>query len=149
MLGTAVLHMSAELLLSRLKRVRRSGPDSHMASCPGPLHANGDRHPSLHVTDKSGVVLLRCFSGCEPSEVVAAAGMDLVDLFPARSDHGKPIKSPVFKSDVFKLIQHETTVVWLIGCDLQKGKSIPQADYTRLGEAVAKLERIAEAAYDS
>jgi hypothetical protein len=145
--------MTADALLSRLDRVRRSGPDSHMASCPGSLHRHGDRHPSLHVTETpEGTVLLRCFAGCEPAEIVAAVGLELSDLFPPRADAftpGKPIRAKVFKPAVFDLIQHEATVIWLIGCDLRKSRCISDGDYERLGKAVATLERIGETAYES
>lgn len=143
--------MSAKVLLSRLDRVRRSGSDSHMAACPGPLHKQGDRHPSLHVTETpDGTVLLRCFAGCSPAEIVGAVGLELADLFPPRPvdfTASKPVKVPVFKSAVFAQLQHEATVVWLIGCDMHKGAVISEADYKRLGSAVATLERISRAAY--
>jgi hypothetical protein len=44
-----------------------------MCHCPGPMHRNGDRNPSLSVRDgRNGRPLLYCFAGCEYGEIVAA-----------------------------------------------------------------------------
>src|SRR5262249_2057136 len=142
--------MSAQMLLSRLERVRSSGRGSWKASCPGPLHKRGDRSPSLHITENSDAVLLHCFAGCKVPEIVAAVGLELSDLSPDQLTHrrkGAPHR--VMKSEVFDLAIHEVGVVWLIGCDMHKNKAIPEDDYRRLCEAMAKLERIADAAYGS
>ena len=51
----------------------------HLALCP----AHEDRDPSLSVREaEDGKVLLHCFAGCELADVVAAAGLELSDLFP-------------------------------------------------------------------
>jgi hypothetical protein len=40
--------------------------------CPGPSHANGDRNPSLGVTERDGKILVKCYGGCDQAAVVAA-----------------------------------------------------------------------------
>jgi hypothetical protein len=46
------------------------------------LHAHGDRHPSLHISEgRDGRVLLKCFAGCTIESICAAAGLTLSDLF--------------------------------------------------------------------
>ncbi len=45
----------------------------YMCRCPGPLHRNGDRNPSLSVTDgRNGRPLFHCFAGCAYDEIVTA-----------------------------------------------------------------------------
>jgi hypothetical protein len=47
--------------------------DGYMCRCPGPLHRNGDRNPSLSVKDGcNGRPLFHCFAGCEYDEIVTA-----------------------------------------------------------------------------
>lgn len=142
--------MTAGVLLSRLERVKRTGPETSIASCPGPLHAHGDRHPSLSVREKSdGIILLKCWTGCSASEIVAAVGLDLSDLFPPRptQDHVPGVRRPFFPSDVFEIARMEITVAAVIAADLHKQREISEADYERLFVAVERLNAIGGAAY--
>lgn len=68
------------------RKIRRTGPGQAMVSCPGPSHAHGDRNPSLSVTGVEGKVLLKCFSGCETEQIVAAIGWSMPDLFDATDE---------------------------------------------------------------
>jgi hypothetical protein len=67
-------------VLSRLSGVRELGTGKGwIALCP----AHEDRKPSLRIAEGSdGRVLLRCFAGCSPEEIVRALGLELRDLFP-------------------------------------------------------------------
>ena len=66
-----------DLVLSRLRRVRRSG-GGWVACCP----AHEDRSPSLSVREgRDGRVLVHCHAGCRPEDVVAATGLTMRDLF--------------------------------------------------------------------
>lgn len=50
-----------------------------MARCP----AHEDRSPSLSLfLPSSGEVLVHCFAGCAPADVLGAVGMSMADLFP-------------------------------------------------------------------
>lgn len=69
--------MALETLLMRLKGTRKAGK-SWMACCP----AHDDHTPSLGITEASdGKVLIHCFAGCKPGEVVEAVGLSMKDLF--------------------------------------------------------------------
>jgi hypothetical protein len=47
--------------------------DGYMCRCPGPLHRNGDRNPSLSVKNGyNGRPLFHCFAGCAYDEIVTA-----------------------------------------------------------------------------
>lgn len=66
-------------ILERLQKVRPSGYGKFMACCP----AHEDRSPSLSVrVEDNGKVLLHCFAGCPPEDVVEAVGMRMMDLAP-------------------------------------------------------------------
>jgi hypothetical protein len=69
-----------ELLLSKLPGAKKSG-SGWSARCP----AHDDRHASLSVsTGDDGRVLLHCHASCDTAAIVAALGLGLADLFPAK-----------------------------------------------------------------
>jgi len=54
---------------------------SYKALCP----AHDDHNPSLSITQGTdGRVLLKCFTGCQPEDIVAALGLSMPDLFESR-----------------------------------------------------------------
>lgn len=78
-------------VIGLLANIRKRGP-GYEASCPGPKHANGDRHPSLSVRlGDDGRVLLKCHAGCETSDVLQRMGLTYSDLF-ERSRDGNMVK---------------------------------------------------------
>lgn len=115
--------MSIDVLLSRLTRVRQSRPNSWMACCP----AHPDKSPSLAVTYiEDGRILIHCFGGCEPGDVLAAVGLNIRDLFPQalNKDH-QPMPARrlgVSGFDVLKAMRHESQVLALIADEIGKGK---------------------------
>jgi DNA primase len=58
--------MRAADLAARL-RARKSGR-SFLACCP----AHNDRDPSLSITQGHSTILLHCFAGCDPADIIAA-----------------------------------------------------------------------------
>ncbi len=68
----------AELLLSHLENAKGKHP-KWMARCP----AHADNGPSLSIKAlEDGRILIHCFAGCGASDVLAAVGMSLSDLYP-------------------------------------------------------------------
>jgi hypothetical protein len=64
-------------VLARLEGHRRSG-SGWIARCP----AHEDKRASLSIAEgQNGRVLLRCFAGCSVESIVAAAGLEMRDLF--------------------------------------------------------------------
>ena len=146
--------MTADLLLSRLNRVKRVGPGRWSASCPTAAHKHGDRSRGLSITETSqGIVLLRCHAfGCEPFDIAAAVGLAVADLFPPADRptlSGISIGRAVIPAQVFDIILFEASIVHLIGCDQHKNRLISEADYAGLGLAFNRLNGIAEAGYGS
>lgn len=71
-----------ELLLSKLPNAKRQGKE-WAARCP----AHEDKRPSLSISEgEGGRALLHCHAGCKPEEIVAALGMTLADLMPAKAE---------------------------------------------------------------
>lgn len=76
--------MTAEELLPRFKGVKQNGA-GWKAKCP--VHKNGqERNPSLSIDNGREGVVLKCFAGCTASQVCAAIGITVADLFPAKSN---------------------------------------------------------------
>lgn len=73
-----------ELVLSRLDGVKKAGR-GWIARCP----AHEDRRASLSIGEgDDGRALVHCFAGCAAADVMAAVGLALADLYPARIDRG-------------------------------------------------------------
>ena len=74
--------MNVDNFLSRLGKVKQTGNGNWIACCP----AHADRSPSLVISE--GVdkrILIHCFAGCIPSDILASVGMEFSDLFPEKS----------------------------------------------------------------
>jgi hypothetical protein len=85
---TPIQHLVAEDPLDRFVRALedrdcrvREGPgETWTAQCPN----HDDRSPSMTITrGEDGRVLFHCHAGCDPVDVVAAAGLEMRDLFAA------------------------------------------------------------------
>ena len=84
--------MTAKQIAASLHGVRAG--KRWMCRCPNSrLHAHGDRNRSLSIGEKDGWVTLKCFTGCEREEILAAMGLRLRDLalneMPTRADFAK------------------------------------------------------------
>lgn len=100
--------MSAAALLDRLDGVRDRGNGQWYARCP----AHDDKGPSLSVKETSdGTVLVHCFAGCDVGSIVAAAGLELADLFPERLEPRKGSKPRWNPRDLLLVIRHEALVI--------------------------------------
>jgi hypothetical protein len=74
--------LSADGLLSRLTRVRKTGAGRWVACCPS--HGSGTNNALTIRELPDGRVLLHDFGGCSIETVLAAVGMTVADLFPER-----------------------------------------------------------------
>ena len=73
------LTVTAEPLLARLSRVMKSG-NGWRARCP----AHDGQGRTLTVAESDDRVLVHCFAGCKPVDVLTAVGMTFADLMPPR-----------------------------------------------------------------
>ena len=126
-----------ENLLSRLHKVKRTGPDRWIACCP----SHDDKNPSLNIRDEGSKLLINCKAGCSHYEIVSAIGLNSSDLFPPRDSFcGRPIKNPFPASDVLKCIQFEALVVAVIASSIFKGEELTQERKDRLMKAAGIIQ---------
>lgn len=73
-------------LLAKLPGARKAGT-GWSVRCP----AHEDRKASLSVSEgDDGTALVKCHAGCDTAAILAAVGMKLADLFPAKPEPGSP-----------------------------------------------------------
>ena len=66
-----------EDVLDKLEVASRNG-EKAMSFCP----AHDDcTHPSLSLKAENGKLLLHCFAGCQPEDIVSEIGLQMKDLF--------------------------------------------------------------------
>lgn len=121
-------------ILPRLERVRKTGPDKWMASCP----TREDRSPSLAIRElDDGRVLLHDFGGDDVESIVASIGLTLSDLYPDDRTRHTPAQRRAWTAhDLLALAQFEASVVVIIASDMIAGV-VPDMD--RLVEAASRL----------
>ena len=143
--GTRNAHFAIgiDALLHRLERVQRSG-QGWRADCPNGHRVRG----TLSVAQgDDGRVLLHCFAGCNTADVLGALGLTLGDVMPERirdeSPEGRRAARERFRlasvTAAVGVIERETRIVHLAGCDLLRGEVLDAADVQRLGEAVERI----------
>jgi hypothetical protein len=106
------------------------------------LHRRGDRNRSLSVGETDdGTVLIRCFAGCGPTEILGAVGLDLRDLFPPRPGGyaTKPKAPPIPWRDLFDAIETDLTACSLAFADLAAGKQFSPQDAAYISARAADL----------
>jgi hypothetical protein len=81
--------MTLNEFAARLDGARRSG-NGILARC----HAHADKSPSLSVKEGDRGILIKCWSGCTPHEIVTALGLTLNDLF-YDNDTPRHLRKPV------------------------------------------------------
>ena len=120
--------MIAEKLISRLDGVRTTGNDRWLARCP----AHDDKSPSLAIREVDDRVLIHCFAGCSPQEIVSVVGLDLSDLFPESREPHKPLSRPFPASDILRCISFESLFLNICALHLKNGEQLSDKDYDRL-----------------
>lgn len=137
--------MGADVLLSKLDGVKRTGPGRWLAKCP----AHEDRRASLVIRETDdGRTLAHCFAGCSIHEVVAAAGLELGDLFPPRPDPahvGKPERRPFPAADILRAVAFEALVVRCAASTMGAGGMLTDDDQARLVLAVQRIQAALDA----
>ena len=133
--------MQVEELLSLLKGVRPSGNGRWVARCP---HHN-DKHPSLAITKGDRVpIVLHCFAGCDPDQIVAAIGLELSDLMPDRdpdfndSERAR-LAVPFTAEQALRCLSAEADFLFVIAADVLNGKPIDSLTKDRVVEAASRI----------
>mgnify|MGYP001496504239 CR=1 FL=1 len=137
--------MSADVLLSRLDKVKRTGAGSWSARCP----AHDDRSPSLTIRDTQDErTLVHCHAGCSVVEVLGAVGLTFSDLFPERAiDHRVgPERRPFPAADVLRAVGFEVLVVSAAAVAMLAGQPFTEIDRERLILAASRIQAAMTAA---
>ena len=61
--------MNLDVILSKFE-VAKSNGSSAQVKCPLPTHKNGDKNPSLTITEKDEEILFHCHAGCKTEEII-------------------------------------------------------------------------------
>ena len=137
----------AETILSRLSRVKPTGPGTWLASCPTEAHHHGDRSRGLSIRElDDGRVLLHCHAGCDVHAVLDAIGLQPADLFPPRPsdyphlpDRHRPRTPRVPWPDLFQAIGRDLRVCSLAFSDLAAGKPFTPTDAATIARLAGHL----------
>ena len=156
--NSATIVSPINTVLGLLDRVKATGPDTWLASCPTSAHKHGDRSRGLSIREgDDSRVLIHCHAGCPVHEVVAALGIELSDLFPARQieypNHvpkgsiiGRGRIKRIPWRDLFEGIQIDLRVCSLAFTDLAAGRPFSQADALSIAKLAGHLaDEIGEA----
>lgn len=140
--------MSPDTLLQRLDKVRQTGPDQWTACCP----SHDDRGPSLSIKSVDDRLLVHCFAGCSASDVMAAVGLTLGDLFDKPLKHHRAALRPSERKrhaqarEALAAVRHEARLVNCAAGWLAAGKELAPDDLARLLEAEAIIAAALEVA---
>ncbi|MDR1855221.1 MAG: hypothetical protein LBR05_10015 [Azoarcus sp.] len=130
--------MEIDHIVSRLERVRRTGPDSWVACCP----AHEDRHPSLSVCVRDDRILIHCFAGCDTADILHALGLDFGDLFAdrPRQDYQPRLRQPFPAADALACLALAAKVVLCCAATLRAGEALSKEDFAALLTAASRFD---------
>lgn len=128
--------MSTENFLSRLQKVRKTGPGRWVASCP----AHEDSSPSLNVKEEpNGQLLFICRAGCHQDAIRQAVGMEWSEFFP-EGVHSVPLKRAFPAADVLHALADEALIVAVAASNVANGVELTKEDKDRLMVAAGRIE---------
>lgn len=132
---------AAAKILDRLEKVKATKTGSWLARCP----AHDDNGPSLSIRETSdGRVLIHCFAGCEPGEVLKAIDLNMTALFERSLEHHLPPSNGGFSAaELLALIAHETWVAAIVTSDAAK-RPLTDEERLRLVKAAGRIWKVQE-----
>lgn len=132
--------MRGDALIARIEGVRDRGSGQYIAKCP----AHSDRTASLSVKCcDDGRVLIHCFAGCEPDDVLGAVGLEFSHIMPERLGHDLPKQRHVIAAaDALRILRREIMVAGIVASDVLEGRTIDESTWQRYAEASARIQEI-------
>jgi hypothetical protein len=133
--------MDIHAFLGLLKGVRQAGEGRWIARCP----YHNDRRPSLAITKGDRVpILLHCFAGCDPDQIVGAVGLELSDLMPPKDPHFRDdqrarLAVPFTPEQAILCLGTESTFLFVTIADITRGKPLDSLTKDRMIEAAARI----------
>ena len=130
-------------VLSRLDRVKETGPDQWTASCPTSMHKHGDRSRGLSIKDgEGGVICLYCHAGCDIETIVSSIGLSMADLFPKKD---KPFRRPRGPSrEELNAARVEVWITWIAVEQILNGTPLTVRDGDSFKTAAKRIVRFGE-----
>lgn len=138
------VYMPIDDLLNRLEKVKLRGRGQWIACCPH----HSDKSPSMTIRElDDGRILLHCFAGCPPNDILASIGLRFSDLFPDKlGDSLRPMRRPFNAHDVLEALSRELLIARISSADIAKGRELSPRDRQRMEQArqrIAAAERLA------
>lgn len=135
--------MSAENLIQRLDKVKKTGRDKWQACCP----AHDDKGPSLAVREMDdGRVLIHCFAGCGAAEILSAIDLEFSDLYPVTASFHLPKARKSWNAmDVLTALSMEILIAWNFTKLMTTGATLNDDERERLLLCATRMQRGLEA----
>jgi hypothetical protein len=133
--------MSAETILQRLDKVKRTGKDKWSACCPCHDSKSG-ASLSIQETD-DGRILLHDHGGCGAAEILSAIGLEFSDLYPPRPVNGHyapKVRRAWNAHDVLTGLALEVLVAYQFAKLMVNGDALSDADRERLLTCASRLQ---------
>ena len=128
--------MKTDILLSHLRKVKKTGRDQWVACCP----AHDDKSPSLSIRElDDGRVLIHCFAGCDPISVLGAVGMTFEDIMPEGKGDFRPLRQKFNPKTVAEVTSFNASLVALIAEQIAHGGIPDQSDLEKLHELASEI----------
>jgi hypothetical protein len=138
----------AELIVSRLDRVRQVAPDRWRADCPAGHKSTG----ALSIIDAGeGRIKIHCFAGCDAPDILAIIGLSLSDLYPTppKNHDGKTKQTKPghwhMANVALRILRHEVLLVVVAAENVRQGVVLDADDLERLAQAAGRIRAAAEA----
>jgi len=127
-----------ENFLSRLQKVKKTGNNSWIACCS----AHEDKSPSLSVSvGDDERILVHCFAGCGIDAIAGAIGFSVSDLMPDKKpdEVRNARRIPFSPSDVLACTKNDAALIYVVMCDLDKGKELTEKQIKDAKKASARI----------
>lgn len=126
-------------LLSRLECVTPRGEGRWDARCP----AHDDRSPSLSIRSAGESILIHCFAGCDPGDVLAAVGLSWRDLFADPWDAARLRPNEGARRYALRPLdplELERQILRIAATDIRAGRALSIEDRARIHLARERVE---------
>jgi hypothetical protein len=136
--------MSVDTLLSRLQRVKKTGPGRWVACCPA--HESKSKQSLAIRETEDGKVLVHDFGGCSVYDVLFSVGMQVNDLFRDRAPRSRlrTTHMPFSYADALRCVSFEALVAAVAAGNLAQGVDLSSDDRQRLWLAANRINHALE-----
>lgn len=142
--------MSAVDLTAHLDNVIDRGNGQYLFSCGCGLHKRGDKNRSGSAKQlPDGRWLIHCFAGGSPSEILAAVGLSMSDLFPDRPEPSRGAgrsQHRLSHRDALRLLRREAMVAAVAARAVADGDVLSEDNLRRVNDAAVRIALVVDMA---